>query len=245
MTALVIWGGDDHRVRAEALATAYATTAQNVTKKPSKVSHLKNLVFWGHGDAKDFCHLSADAFVALVTTWKKLNSGLESVEILTCNARHKCGGFTDSYTGQVVTKLTAKLADIQFKALPIATTKKGDTCNYSILKWHPGSASWAYIGAPTYTLGSGSQMDLTMHGAAELLAELLAPRGPHIGYPRALAALVASKDLTTTDPLAIRRKWGKAEVDKYNKDKKMYLENSFIMAGTVGTLRWCLSDIKG
>jgi hypothetical protein len=244
MVALVIWGGDDHKVRAQALATTYATTAQNVTVKPKKVSTLETLVFWGHGDPKHFCHLTPDEFVALVTSWKKLNSGLESVEILTCNSRHKNGAFTDSYTEQVVKKLTTKHSAIQFRALPIATTKKGVTCEWSILKWHDASATWAYVGAPTNTLGSSSQTDSIMHDAVKLLEDFMPPRGQHIGYARAIAAMEGFAGLTTTNLYATKRKWGQAEVDKYNKAAKETRENTFIMAGTLSGLRWWLTDIR-
>jgi len=145
--ALVIWGEDDHQTRANALATTYATTAQAVSVKPKKIADLETLVFWGHGDPSAFCGLSSNDFVDLVTSWKKANSKLTTVEMLTCNARHKQGGHTDSYTEQVVTKLSRKLNEVRFKALPVATTVGGNTCQFSILKWHPASSTWAYIGA--------------------------------------------------------------------------------------------------
>jgi hypothetical protein len=244
MSALVLWGGDDHQVRAKALATTYATTAQDVSGKPKKVSGLNTLVFWGHGDPAHFCHLTPDEFVSLVASWKKLNSGLETVEILTCNARHKNGAFTDSYTGQVVTKLTTKHSGIRFKALPVATTKKGATCEWSILKWHDASSTWAYIGAPTYTLGSSSQLDSIMHDAVKLLEDFMPPRGQYVGYARAIAAMESFTGLTTTDLYATKRKWGQADVDNYNKEAKATRENTFIMAGTLSGLRWWTTDIK-
>jgi hypothetical protein len=36
-----------------------------------------------------------------------------------------------------------------------------------------------------------------------------------------------------------------ADVDNYNKRAKEIRENSFIMPGTLGALRWWLNDIKG
>lgn len=245
MNTLVIWGGDDHRVRAESLATTYATVARDVTKKPKKKSGLERLVFWGHGDPKHFCHLTSDEFVELIERWKKSNSGLETVEMLTCNARHKNGSFTDSYTGQVVTKLTTKIADIKFRALPVLTTKNGDTCEWSILKWHQDSATWAYVGAPTYTKGSTSQMDSIMHSAVKLLEDFMPPRGQHIGYARALPALEAFTGLATTDLYATKRNWGQSQVDAYNAAAKETRKNSIIMAGTLSGLRWWTTDIKG
>jgi len=239
-----MWGGDDHRVRAEALATTYSTIAQDVTVKPKKVSGLKTLVFWGHGDPKHFCHLTADEFLSLVASWKKLNSNLDTIEMLTCNARHKNGAFTDSYTEQVVRKVGKKQAGVRFKALPVATTKKGATCEWSILKWHDGSKTWAYVGAPTNTGGSTSQMDSIMHDAVKLLEDFMPPRGTYVGYARAIAAMEAFKGMTTSDLYATKRKWGQSDVDNYNKAAKGTRENTFIMAGTLSGLRWWTTDIK-
>ncbi len=237
MGSLVIWGEDDHENRAKALATSYATTAQKVTVKPKKVGGLDTLVFWGHGDPTAFCGLNSDAFVALITAWKKANSGLATVEMLTCNARHKQGGHTDSYTEQVVTKLTRKLNDIRFRALPVATTAGANTCQFSILKWHPASATWAYIGA------TGAD-DKTMWAASTKLEDFMPPRGAHVGYVRALAAMEGFTQMAVTDPYAVKRKLDKAGVDAYTKAMTDVKKESYIIAGTIGMLRWALTDIR-
>ena len=152
MATLVIWGEDDHKVRAEALATSYNTTAQKVTVKPRKVADLETLVFWGHGTSTEFCELDSDKFVALIAAWKKLNSKLKTIEMLTCNIRHKQGNKTDSYTEQVVKKLTNKQDHMNFRALPVLTTDNAVVCEFSILKYHAASATWAspgsFTGAP-------------------------------------------------------------------------------------------------
>lgn len=244
MITLVVWGEDDHKVRAEALATAYATTAQKVTVKPKKVKGLDTLVFWGHGDTSKFCDLTAEEFGNLVASWKKVNADLSTVEMLTCNARHRQGSAPDSYTEQVVKKLTTKHTGIKFKALPVATTKNAATCEWSILKWHGASATWAYVGATTFTGGSSSQLDSIMHSATALLEDFMPPRGTHVGYPRAYAALRAFTGLQVTDLYATKRKWGQTEVDDYNKKAKSTLDNSFMMAGTAGSLRWCTTEIR-
>ena len=45
MDTLVIWDGDDHQVRAEKLATTYATTAEKISDKPKNIPGSKTLVF--------------------------------------------------------------------------------------------------------------------------------------------------------------------------------------------------------
>lgn len=243
-TALVLWGGNDHKDRAEALATTYGTTAENVTRKPKKVKGLKTLVFWGHGDPKNFCHLTSDEFVALVAAWKKENAELDTVEILTCNARHKNGAFSDSFTEQVVKKLNVQHAGIRFRALPVATAKNGSTCAWSILKWQPQSATWAYVAAADFTAGSTSQYDSLMHAGVKLIEDFMPPRGTENGYARAYAALLKFKGMTTTNAYAVKRKWDQKKVDEYNRNMADVLDNTYIIAGNIGMLRWCLVDIN-
>ena len=253
MDTLVLWSGiplkpEDHKDRSEKLAQALATTAHHVSLKPKKVPDLRTLVFWGHGEHQKFCELTPDEFVPLVSSWKKLNPGLETVEMLTCNARHSERGAADSYTQKVVNQLTVKHAGIRFRALPVATTKKGDVCNWSILKWHPASATWAYIGAPTHqsTATAKSGLDTTMHSAVRFLEDFMPPKGPHVGYPRAMAAMEAFTGLNTAGPFptATGKVWTQAQVDTYNKAAKELKESAFFLAGTLGSLRWCLVDIR-
>ncbi|MCA9758147.1 MAG: hypothetical protein KDA27_20300 [Candidatus Eisenbacteria bacterium] len=246
MSALVIWGEDDHERRGRALATTYATTAQKISVKPTKMPGLATLVFWGHGDPSAFCGLPSKDFVDLVGAWRKLNGDLKTVEMLTCNARHKQYGFPDSYTKQVVDQLGKKQAGIKFKALPVAVGPSGKTADYSILKWHPASATWAYIGAPGDfpQQGSSTTMDKHMHAADVKLGDFMPPRGDNVGYVRAHAAMKAFQGMTVTHPYAIKRKWDQKQVDVYNEELKLVKRDAFIMAGTIGLLRWCLTEIN-
>jgi hypothetical protein len=235
--ALVVWGEDDHEVRAKALATTYNTTAVGVGSKPKKVKNLEALVFWGHGDTSKFCGLIPDEFLNLVAAWKKLNSNLQAVEILTCNARHKQAGNTDSYTEQVVNKITTRHLGLRFRALPIAVTKKAEVCQFSVLKWHPASSTWAYIG------GTGTDDKLMWAGSAKL-EDFMPPRGDQVGYLRAASALTSFTARTTRDAYAVKRNWTQTNVDNYNVELKNVKDNCAIMAGTIGMLRWLLTDIK-
>lgn len=237
MDALVIWGEDDHEKRARAIATTYNTTAQSVKTKPTKIKALGTLIFWGHGDPISFCGLKAAEFLDLISSWKKLNPKLRTVEILTCNSRHRQGGYSDSYTEQVVTKLSSEHTDIRFRALPVAVATIGQCCQFSILKWHPATATWAYIGA----VGTD---DKIMWKAAAHLEDFMPPRGDYAGYARATAAFNAFNGRTLTDAFAVKRKFTKKEVDDYNDSLKLIKDNCVIIGGTLSMLRWHMTDIK-
>lgn len=241
MGALVIWGEEDHKTRAKALATTYNTTAQSVDQKPKKVKGLDTLVFWGHGDTSKFCGKTSGEFVDLIGAWLKSNPELRTVETLTCNARHRQGGHTDSYTEQVVTELgrknvAKKQGKITFRALPVATAPNG-ICQFSILKWHPASATWAYVAA----IGVD---DKRMWAASTKLEDFMPPRGAHVGYARAFVAMNGFQGMTTGHPYATKRNWKQGDVDTYNADLKAVRKDSWIIAGNVGMLRWCLADIR-
>ncbi len=237
MDALVIWGEDDHEVRAKALATTYNTTAVGVDSKPTKVKNLDTLVFWGHGETSKFCGLTSDAFLDLVASWKKVNSNLHTIEILTCNARHRQGANSDSYTEQVVKKITTKHLGLRFRALPIAVTTNAEVCEFSVLKWHAASTTWAYIG------GTGAD-DKLMWAGSKKLEDFMPPRGDQVGYVRAASALTGFTGRTITDAYSVKRKWVKKDIDNYNTELKDVKDHCSIMAGTIGMLRWALTDIK-
>lgn len=245
MGTYVIWGEDDHMVRAKSLATAYGTTAGSVKDKPKAIAGLDKLVFWGHGDTARFCGLTPTEFVDLVGEWRKKNKSLATVEMLTCNARHKQTN-TDSYTDQVVTALSrkqSKAADmVKFRALPVATTKSGKTCHWSILKWHPASATWAYVAAPTRPVLNHEDND--MHHAVVMLENFMTPRGTSVGYREAFAAYSALQAMTLAHPYALKYKFDQAKVDEFNRKMNEVKNDAFIMAGTLGLLRWLLVDIK-
>lgn len=242
MTELVIWAGDsygkpDHKERAEQLATTYATTAVSVTQPPKKVASLTSIVFWGHGDIKKFCNLTPDEFVALIYAWRKLNPGLNTVEMMTCNARHKQGGTTDSYTDQVLSKLNAKKSGIRLRGFPLLTTPTGNTCQFSILKWHPSTATWAYVGC------SGLN-DAVMQDACWFLQVLMPPKGTAVGYSRAHAAMKDLTALTVNNAMAVTLKYDQKQVDAFNAKLDRVRKDATVMSGNLSTLRWWVTDIR-
>lgn len=236
MQTLVISGDTGHDARAKALATTLNTTSESVQQSPRHISKLERLIFWGHGDVLRFCGLKSEEFVDLIAAWKKKNDKLSTIEMLTCNVRHRQGSWPDSYTEQVVSKLTKKHRDLTFRGLPVAKSANGKTCQFSILKWHPGTATWAYIAGPGVD-------DTQMTNIEVKLEDQLKPRGAHDGYVRAWAAL---KDflLTPQHPYATKRNYIDKDVKEYNDALKKAKIESFVMAGTVGMLRWCLEDLN-
>lgn len=246
MTTRVIWGEDDHETRARSLATAYFTTAQSIRTAPTTIAGLDKLVFWGHGTRDKFCMKTPDEFVELIGEWRRKNPSLEVVEMLTCNIRH-VERKTDSFTDQVVTALSRRAnrrADrVTFRALPKATAPNGVSCAYSILKWHPRSATWAYIAAPKKD--KDNHWDGDMFDAVWGLEDFLAPRGTATDFPRAHAAFKAHKGpWTLKSPRAIQKKWDKEKLDIYNARHTHTKQNAYIRTGTLGLLRWMLEDIK-
>jgi hypothetical protein len=246
MSTIVIWGESDHETRAKSLATAYATTARSVGEGASKVAGLDKLVFWGHGEISKFCGLRAPEFVKLVGQWKSANDGLTTVEMLTCNARHRQRG-SDSYTEQVVNELSRKKnkkADkVKFRALPVATTNSGKTCDWSILKWHGASATWAYVAA-TDVAGDVLTADSLMHAAVAALEDFKTPRGTNPCYRTAFAAYHRFDPRTMEIGVAKKYKWDAQKTSDYTKKLISVKDNTSVTAGTLGLLRWMLVDIK-
>lgn len=245
MTTRVFWGENDHRVRATALATAYAATAGAISDNVAQVPGLTKMVLWGHGTAGEFCRMRPEALVAKIRSWQVVNPTLETVEMITCNIRHAETG-RHSYTDKVVTELSRKpnkaLKQIKFRALPICTTPDGQTCGYSILKWHPASSTWAYVAAPVKDVLN--HWDNHMHDGVVKLEDFMAPRGAATNYPAAFAAYKKSEGKHLGDPYATRRNWNTQDYNDYNLKFKAVKASTFVAAGTLGTLRWFLVDLK-
>lgn len=86
----------DHQQRAQVLMNSLAAdaVADPVDVAPKRVDGLTTLVLWGHGSHTGLCGLNnGKEVVQRINQWKDLNSGLKTVEIITCNSRH----FDDSW----------------------------------------------------------------------------------------------------------------------------------------------------
>jgi hypothetical protein len=139
-----------HSVRARALAAIEAGASHNLidmvaTTKPK----LDTLVLWGHGDNYGLCGKNATQMAKIISAWKKLNPQLNTVELITCNARHFVGR-TDSYVNQLKRSLRSgfrsSTRNIKVKALPV--TVSGSQNAWSILLAEPNTKSWCYVTAP-------------------------------------------------------------------------------------------------
>lgn len=247
MAKYVLWG-KDHEDRAKDLSIAYATQYTAASESPKKISGLTHLSFWGHGIPAEFCEMSPDAFVDKINGWKKKNSALETVDILTCNGRFTANGeksFTDVVQDRMRLRKFSRLAGIKLRGLPNATTPSGKTCNYSILSRDQTTKSWSYVATPGYFEGSSSQFESHMFGAKYFLDTLLKTPTGRQSYVQAYVQMQNMQKLTPTHSYAVFKKMDQKKVDDFNDKLKKTKEDSYILVGnSVGSLVWHLKDIK-
>ena len=175
----------DHTERGVALSQAVPGSQSSLhTVAPSAKPGLDTLLFWGHGDLARLCGLQSGDFVTLVGSWTKLNPGLKTVEIITCNARHAPTGY-DSYAQNVATGLRAGFLsatrNIVVKAMPMNVG--GATNAFSILLAHAPNKSWCYITGP------GPDDKIMFQGNNLVKAE-----SAQLGYDLALAGNKVAKE---------------------------------------------------
>lgn len=237
MGIVVLWAEQDHKKRAEELAKTYDAPNFDITAtQPVQVSGADTLVFWGHGDAYKFCSMDADKFLDTVVAWRERNKKVRTVEMISCNLRHRMGTQPDSYTMKVLSKLKRKHAGIRLKALPLAYSRMGVACENSILKWQPASKTWAYVGAP-------GKSDAYMWAVCKMLEDQMPPRGTQDGYVRAHGRLVNQRFADT-------HKFGKDAVGMIAMEPcapnhmLCVSNNAYFRTGSIGTLRSALEDLK-
>ena len=149
----------DHAARARAMESALPEArASLVSDEPTAIRGLKTLVLWGHGTSVSLCDLGTDAMADLIQRWRKLNSSLQSIDIVTCNARHyapqgtKQVEFNDSYVNRLKVALKSRgraTRKLTMRALPITVT--GERNAWSILLAEAATKSWVYVTAPGET----------------------------------------------------------------------------------------------
>ena len=247
MKTLVLWG-KDHQERAKDLAIAYATEYEEASVTPKVIAGLTRLSFWGHGIPSAFCEMTPNQFVDRLAAWKKLNSALDSVEILTCNGRYTGGG-TKSFTDQVQDNLRkskySKIKGIKLRGLPNETTPSGKACNFSILSRDSTTKSWSYVAAPGFFTGSSTQHESNMFGAKGLLDQLLITPTGRQSYIQAYAQMQNMQQLTLQSAYAVFKNMDQKKVDAFNERMKSAKEDAFIMVGnSVGSLVWYLKEIN-
>ena len=166
---------NDHQMRAQALATSLVNDAiaDDIDKTPEKVAGLKTLIFWGHGNQVALCNKSGRGIVEIINAWKKLNSDLKTVEIITCNSRH----FDEKVKSTKPTKhiksvlthlgsekrINNSIAKVvkrglkyslypsirKIRVLSMPESVRGSYKQHSILYWDPPSTSWCYVTGAT------------------------------------------------------------------------------------------------
>ena len=150
----------DHLKRAETLAAAIPGSKYDlVGSPPSAAKKLDTLVFWGHGTQSFLCGLTVAGFRSVVKEWKKLNSSLKTVEIITCDARHAAGKddpFVTMAKAALSGGMMSSTRNIVLKALPVHINGSQDALSILLADWQ--SKSWCYITAPGPT---GKALHLT------------------------------------------------------------------------------------
>jgi hypothetical protein len=141
-------GHGSHGPRTQALsnATPGSRCGDIDTTNASAITGLDTIAFWGHGDSMKLCGKTAREIHEVVKAWKALNPGLNTIEIITCNARHASAG--DPFASQLKhgIGMFSSLHGMKIKALP--TSVSGRNNAWSILLAETNHNSWCYITAP-------------------------------------------------------------------------------------------------
>lgn len=136
----------DHENRAKGL-TGHLPNCQLVTDDVKAVPGLTTLVFWGHGTPGSLCGLAPKVAADKVKAWREINKKIDTVEILTCNARH-AGSGSDPFVEQFRIKLGFQLRrNLKVKALPIRMGP-GGVQGDSILFADYKTKTWCYMTTP-------------------------------------------------------------------------------------------------
>ena len=158
--------GKDHYDRARTLARALneknnpmQVTANFDIRFIPKLNHPV-LTAWGHGGPDEFCEMSNLEFCVLLYEWKKANPQLQTVEIITCDARHVERDFLTAFAESVAKYAKEKAVAVEVKALPRGPYKTGQ----SIFFASANTGTYCYLSGPD---------DQTVTGAQHRLFQLL------------------------------------------------------------------------
>lgn len=147
----------DHEARARALAAVIPGSNCSPVKITTGIQKpgLDTLIYWGHGAAMGVCGLTPQEFAQDVVAWKRWNSGIKTVEVITCDARHV--GLCDlSFIETVRPLIRKKYKDIVIKALPMGMGSSS-AHTFSTLLAHSPTGTWCYI-----TAGGAQEIDELM-----------------------------------------------------------------------------------
>lgn len=111
---MILWG-HEHQQRATNLAHAVKENAADIAPLVAApatipVSADTTLTIWGHGGPDIFAELTAQALGTFIRAWKTRNPTLNTVELVTCDARHSDDpNNRDSFTDKLLPLLIANL----------------------------------------------------------------------------------------------------------------------------------------
>jgi hypothetical protein len=109
---MILWG-HEHQQRATNLAHAVKENAADIAPLVAApatipVSADTTLTIWGHGGPDSFAELTAQALATFIRAWKTKNRTLNTVELVTCDARHSDDpNNRDSFTDKLLPLLIA------------------------------------------------------------------------------------------------------------------------------------------
>ncbi len=141
-------GHGSHGPRAQALSTVTpgSRCGDINTTNPTTIQGLDTLAFWGHGDSQKLCDKTPTQLFEIIKSWKNRNSGLKTIELITCNARHTTSG--DPFANRLKSKfgILSGTRGMVVKALPVTVSGKRNA--WSILLAETVFNSWCYVTAP-------------------------------------------------------------------------------------------------
>ena len=148
MIYILFQSGHDQRAQALSLFTNPSLCKNIDLISPRKIWGLVTLTFWGHGDAMRFCGYDVKSFVQLLRRWKKKNSTLKTIELISCNLRHCSSASSLSFFEQLKlnSRFSRSVSSLQIKSLPMSLL--GPNKVWSILLAEVNFTSWCYITAP-------------------------------------------------------------------------------------------------
>ncbi len=146
MIQFLFQGGHGPRAQALSNVTSASLAGDIATTKAVTTLKLDTLAVWGQGDSAKLCGKTPRDLHEVIKAWKKLNDGLKTIEIITCNSRHCTAG--DPYAKKLKSGfgLRSSLHGITVKALPTSVGGKHNA--WSILLAETVFKSWVYITAP-------------------------------------------------------------------------------------------------
>jgi|GEM_PF-5474131 len=102
-------GHGSHGPRAQALSnvTPGSRCGDMATTRATQVPGLQTLAFWGHGDSYRLCGKTPRELHEVIKDWKKVNPGLNTVELITTTP----SGGSVSFRGDIAVRANEVVRD--------------------------------------------------------------------------------------------------------------------------------------